>query len=208
MSATITCPSCHVTLKPKNPPVEGQSVRCPRCREVFAVPSATNASQPAEDEILDAEGVEENAEGRRTRNRSRGGMPLWGWLAIGGGGLFLLCGCCGVPGILLATGTFHWPWSTASSGSASSGSASPTVVTGPRVTLANGDKLKKGMTETQVRAIMGEPTFTNRIGNIKVAAWQERLNVITVSFQNDQAFDRTVDIREGPERGLKNGFQD
>ncbi len=38
MPATVTCPNCNVTLKPKTPVPAGTRIKCPKCQTVFAVP--------------------------------------------------------------------------------------------------------------------------------------------------------------------------
>jgi len=71
---------------------------------------------------------------RRRRRRPRGGLPAWAWWAIGGGAALLA-----LIVVLLTVFSFREP-------------------TGNTVTKANFARLKSGMTERQVRSIMGAPT--------------------------------------------------
>jgi hypothetical protein len=118
---------------------------------------------------------EEDGGPRKDRKVKKAGMPVWVWLAIGGGGLVLLL-CCGVGGVV-ALMTF-----------------------GSRVTMENYEKIKADMTEDQVKAILGEPTEQSEVLGIKVMEWKSGSNVIEVSFTGHKVFTTSCEIN-----GVKKG---
>jgi hypothetical protein len=59
---------------------------------------------------------------------------------------------------------------------------------GPRINKANFDKVQTGMTQTQVQAILGEPTEASSVDlpvfSGTVASWKSGDTTITVQFVN------------------------
>ncbi len=197
MPETVTCPNCHVTLKPKTPVAAGTRIKCPKCQTVFAVPgdaAAPAVARPAPPKPAaprpaapkpapppqEEERIEEEAYGADDAERGgeapvkpkKKGVPLWVWLTSGGA--ILLLGCCGVCGI----GGYMFYNTVASAGSGS-------------VTLLNYAKIQKGMSEVQVKGILGQPTTEKGQGGSKVVTWQDGQNTITVTFTGDKATDRS-----------------
>jgi hypothetical protein len=66
----------------------------------------------------------------------KGGVPVWVWLLLGGGLLFGMLLVVDVVVTLFATG----------------------VIGGPKLTVENVQRIKGGMTEAEVKAILGRPT--------------------------------------------------
>jgi predicted Zn finger-like uncharacterized protein len=194
MPIETTCPHCDQTYSLADD-LEGKKVRCKGCGKTFTVageaprqavrkaPSgARRAARKGPDEADDFAFEEEPGQVVRPP-RKKGGIPLWVWL-VGGGGifLFLCCGGGGVVGFFLMRGTDLF---------------------GNRVTKENFDKIKTGMTEAEVKAILGEPTesagtpdqFSNLPGmprmprmpggmQMNVMVWEQGNNVIAVYFRN------------------------
>jgi hypothetical protein len=173
--------------------MNGKQVRCKSCNRPFQVRAA-----PVAEIVHDAVAAEPDDRDRDYRNRDRdrdrdrdrrrdddwddrdrgrprrrsGGVPLWVWLAGGGGLLFLV-----VVGVVLAI-----------------------VFSGSRVTEENFKKLHSGMTEAEVLAILGRPSETIdgnrgvppnlRLGlniNAKSMVWKSGRDHIEVAFLNGQA---------------------
>jgi SmpA/OmlA family protein len=195
----ITCPSCSTTLRPKVPVAPGTRIKCPKCLTIFAVPGAEaeepedipETSQERDDEAATDDPVDDEPEEDRPLRRKKKkaikkkGVPLWVWLTTGAGVLlFLCCGGCGIvfmfmPKVGIQTGA---------------PSAS--------VSMANFDKIKKGMTEAQVKDIMGAPTAVVTLGATKAYSWNQASDTITVTFSNDQAMDRTCQIGNVTKHGF------
>lgn len=201
MPATVTCPNCNVTLKPKTPVPAGTRIKCPKCQTVFAVPGdgaapaaaapkpgpTSGVARPAapkptppeeEEEIAEsADGADDatEREGEAPVKAKKKGTPLWVWLVSGGA--ILLLGCCGVCGI----GGYMVYNTVASHGSGS-------------VTLLNYAKIQKGMSEAQVKGILGQPTTEMGLGGNKVATWQDGQNTISVTFTGDMATDKVAHL--------------
>jgi phage FluMu protein Com len=200
MPATVTCPNCNVTLKPKTPAPAGTRIKCPKCQTVFAVPGdeatpaaaapkpgpTSGVARPAapkpappeeEEEVAEsADGADDAAEeGEAPVKAKKKGVPLWVWLVSGGA--ILLLGCCGVCGI----GGYMAYNTVASAGSGS-------------VTLLNYAKIQKGMSEAQVKTILGEPAVRVDVFGKKTATWKDGNNTITVIFTGDQATDRSCQL--------------
>ena len=109
----------------------------------------------------------------RPRKRKKGGVPLGVWMALGGVGLLLLVVCVGVGGyfgVNYFTGGAH-------------------------VTLDDYGKIKGGMTEAEVTAILGPATNVLQdtkdiqaaavFGNLRGLQWKNGDNTIVVNFTND-----------------------
>lgn len=189
-SITVTCPSCNTTLKPKTPVPGGTRLKCPKCATAFVTPAdeAPSPMSAAGEDFTDAaEADAPFGDGDAPVKPKKKGIPLWAWLVGGGGALLLLCGGCCIGGFALAPGMMGLKV----------GAQSTTV------TQANFDQIKAGMTEAEVKAIMGEPFVSMTPGGAKADVWQ---NVggdqITVSFQNDRA----VSIMYKSPTGTKQGF--
>ena len=95
--------------------------------------------------------------------------PLWVWLAAGFAGLFLLCGCGGVV-------TYF--------GYSKMGGAG---LFGPTITMNNFKKLKRGMTEDDVKKILGTPARRVVLVGYPNVVWEDRAggDYITVIFSLD-----------------------
>jgi predicted Zn finger-like uncharacterized protein len=155
----ITCPNCNGSLRLKQPPVAGTRIRCPKCATTFAPageapeviedaddkrrrPTADD-DRPArpsrrgddDDDDDDDTGPDDDGPRRRdtARRKPRRGVPVWVWLLVGGGVLLLVVV---VVVVIFAMGG----------------------IGGARVNEANFAKLKFGMREDEVRAILGPPT--------------------------------------------------
>jgi len=130
--------------------------------------------EPVDDEPEDDEPEDVRPARRRKKKRKKKGVPLWVWLtSIGGGLLLLCCAGCGIGGYFFYN-------SVADMVNAGSGS----------VNLINYTKIQKGMSEAQVKGILGEPLHTLDQGTTKTATWMSGTSLITVDFTNDQAINR------------------
>lgn len=178
MSITIACPHCGraETLADTQ---EGHTVRCKGCDEKFVVEKLRRQRSANEDEDdrpgkRSARAREEDEEGQRPRRRTspaRGeedrprrrrakrGVPLWAWLA-GGGSLLLLI----VVVVVVVGGRKGDPGGT---GGGNKGDLSG----GGVLTLENFRKLKRGMSQAEVRAIFGAPQDT--AGGPDLPGWVE-----------------------------------
>ena len=203
--STLTCPSCHATLRPKTALAPGARIKCPKCTNVFAVPDeeeevmdpvprrpkpkqAAIQKEPDDDldggEILDdePEDEEEPEEDRPVKRKKKKkpvkkGVPLWVWLVGGGVGLmFLLCLGCG--------GFFYYIGSTVLN--AGSG----------RITLLNYAQVREGASEAQVKALLGEPILQTSAGpgQSKSLMWKDGANIIDVTFADDKAINRNCHL--------------
>lgn len=203
MPATITCPHCKVTLKPKTPVPAGARIKCPKCQTAFVVPGGGAApaaaapkqgpksavAKPAapkpkpapppeeEEEVAEAEAAdgaddEAAAEEGEAPVKAKKKIPLWVWLASAGVALVLLCGCCGLPSILYVSGV-----TTFGLGS----------LTGGNISMDTYKKLKKGMTEDQIKAVMGgAPSLQQEAGAMHAETWKgSGDDFITVEFRKD-----------------------
>ena len=204
MPAIVTCPSCNVTLKPKTPLPAGARVKCPKCQNPFVVPADDEAVAPAlprpkpaapkpaaaplpkpkpapppeEEDVAEAAAAADEAEDGVPAAPAAGGgfkerlkkVPMWGWIVGGVAVLFLMCGCCGLPVTLYETGMFGGG-----------------LLGGGNVTMANYKQLKKGMTEDEVKKVMGGgPSTTSEIGGVHSAIWKgSGEDFITVQFSKD-----------------------
>ena len=194
-SDTVTCPSCNTTLRPKTPVPGGTRLKCPKCATTFMTPleeelAPVPAPRPARAAVEDA-GYEDATEGADAPARDRGarikpkkkGIPLWVWLVSGGGLLVvLLCCGCGIGGFMMMN-----------------------IKTGGQsenVSQANFDKITSGMTEAQVKAIMGEPTTSGGLMGVQADTWQEGADAITVTFQKDAAISSTYKTATGTKVGI------
>lgn len=194
MPATVTCPSCNTTLKPKTPVPAGTRIKCPKCQTVFAVPGdeedvvaaapAPRAAAPREESDDFAAMSGEPGDASRVE-RPKKKTPLWVWLVSAAGVLLLLsCGCCG-------TLVYFAPNMLGLKQGAESNS----------VSSANYDKIQKDMTEDQVKSILGEPTIQAGLAGVKSDTWKMGADTITVTFQNDKAMERTSNIAGTKKQG-------
>jgi SmpA / OmlA family len=197
---TVTCPSCNTTLRPKTPVPAGTRLKCPKCSTTFVTPAdeelATAAApRPARAATEDA-GYADETEGMDAPDRDRdapvkrkkkkGGIPLWAWLVGSGGLLVLLCGggCC--------IGSMFVPTMM---GIKQGGESA-------NVNQANFDKITSGMTEAQVKAIMGEPTTSGGLMGVQVDTWKSGDDAIAVTFQKDAAMSSTYQTKSGTKIGI------
>jgi len=70
-------------------------------------------------------------------------------------------------------------------------------VLGGNVSLANYNQIKRGMSEAQVRAIMGTPTETADRAGMHVDTWKSGDSFIVVSFANGKAVVGKCHITDG-----------
>ncbi|MGH7171676.1 MAG: outer membrane protein assembly factor BamE domain-containing protein [Gemmataceae bacterium] len=144
----------------------GKKVRCKSCSEAFVVAGPAAPSRSRDDDERD--------EPRRPRPKKKGGMPTGLVVGLGIGAFVLLLGCLGGGGVLL---WIYGPF-------------------GNKVTQENLDKIKIGMTEAEVKSILGEPNVSNdanprgnrsaganRFG-VTALAWKRNNNTIAVMFLN------------------------
>lgn len=192
MPATVTCPNCNVTLKPKTPVPAGTRIKCPKCQTVFAVPgdaaaappprpapapAPISAPEPAEEDDAGLAAMDDDAAAPRgaASRPAKKGVPLWVWL-VSGGGLVVLLTCCGC-----GIGGYYFVNSVVKAGSGS-------------VTLLNYAQIQKGMSEAQVQGMLGKPATEMTLGGSKVVTWQDGQNTITVTFTGDQATDKVAHL--------------
>jgi len=104
---------------------------------------------------------DEDEDDRPPRRRGKAGQTkLLLWLGIGGGGALLLLVILVVVLVL--------------------------VLGGSSVSQANYEKLKNGMTVSEVKAILGKPYDERDMMGSKVLTWKSGDNVIQCSFMNDK----------------------
>jgi len=174
MPIKTSCPHCTQSYSLAESQL-GKKVRCKSCGEPFAVEQGVTAKAPFR--------AREEADDRprpRDVRRKKGGLPTWVWVVGGIGAAVLLLGCLGGGGLLV--------WL---------GSRSLTN----RVTEENYQKIKPGMSEAQVKAILGEPTAVEDLDKaagklginvgmpstgLRVLAWKNGNNQITLTFRNDK----------------------
>jgi hypothetical protein len=155
------------------------------------------------EKIRDDERDEEEDRPRKKKVR-KPAIPMWLWLTAGGAGLLLLCGCCGVPSLLLGTGAVNLPGSGSST---ASGSGFFGLSFGNTVTMDNYKKIQRGMPEAQVVAILGPPTQHQAIFGLKVDIWQNGADQITVFFDNSgRAANRECRFTNGGITTISSGF--
>jgi DNA-directed RNA polymerase subunit RPC12/RpoP len=192
MSVITTCPSCDRKLKTPAD-AEGRKIRCPSCSATLLVTeegvelprtrgssSGGRRSRDDEDEAPvrrprrrddpdEDDRDEDDRPSRRRRRRQGGGIPVWAWWTGGGVGAAILVGV--VLFLLLRGGG----------------------------SLANYDKVKNGMTEKEVVALLGKPTQDSDeafammgakppkiagMPDIKALIWQDGEMIVQVSFIN------------------------
>jgi predicted Zn finger-like uncharacterized protein len=207
MPIQTSCPHCDQTYSLADN-LEGKKVRCKSCGKSFTVtgeapqqavrkpPSgARQAARAAPDAADDFAFEEEPGQVVRPPRSKKGGIPLWVWL-VGGGGLFLFlcCGGGGIAGFFLLGGTDRFV---------------------NKVTKENFDKIKTGMTEAQVKEILGEPTETAGTPDqlpdipgmpkmprmpggmrVNIMVWKKGDNTITVNFMNGKVVAKQGHFRQ------------
>jgi predicted Zn finger-like uncharacterized protein len=196
MPISVQCPGCKhgYTLADSQ---AGKHVRCKSCAITFQVPAVEDVADvlPVEADyqprrrpppLLDDRDDEEERRGPRPYAASSG-VPVWVWPVVGGGVLLVII----VVVVLVMT----------------LGGG------GNKVTPENYNRLHAGMTEAEVRSILGPPTevvdakqvfeqhplfkqapgfkdnpFVGNFQNMmpKVCTWRHGQNVITVQFLNDR----------------------
>lgn len=137
----------------------GKTVRCKQCAEAFVVSGPKPPSRSRDED-------DDRDEPRRPRPKKKG-MPTGLLVGLGIGVFVLLLGCLGGGGVLL---WLYGPF-------------------GNKVTQANYDKIQTGMSEAEVKAILGEPTEVRaRQGNIHALVWHRKGTrgggLVQIVFQN------------------------
>jgi SmpA / OmlA family len=129
----------------------------------------------ARDRYSDERGARRPA---RRRRRARSGLPAWAWSALAGGAAILVVV---VVAVAVRNSRSDPPGNPAPS-------AGDTAPTGNTVTRAHFDRLRSGMTEAQVRAIMGPPTavdnYDDEKGKSRQLSWRNGDEYITIAFVN------------------------
>src|SRR5450755_2951576 len=119
----IRCPKCKGAFvaegepRPEEPAPEAAQEPLPHAIEEPAAEDVMDAVEAADDEVSAEPPRKKGGEPRadeeealpRRKIAKKGAIPLWVWLTVGGAGLALLCGCCGIPGVMLATGNLNLP---------------------------------------------------------------------------------------------------
>jgi predicted Zn finger-like uncharacterized protein len=185
MAITVTCPACARAYTVPEAQT-GKRVRCKECAETFVVgpPPASLPGRvpPPIPEVVpvaehDLPSVLPADDYRRPRRRRSAGVPLWVWLAGGGAAVAVGLGILAVV-LFVVLGV------------------------GSPVTKANYLKLQPGMTEAEVRSILGRPDqvvdtgqFMANIpvgmqvsgfGGIRQLIWRQGRRAITVTIMNDR----------------------
>ena len=175
MAIKTSCPHCSQSYSLADSQL-GKQVRCKSCGEPFAVEQGVTARKPP----ARPRDEEEDRPRPRDVRRKKGGLPTWVWVVGGIGAAVLLLGCLGGGGLMI--------W--LASGSLTN-----------KVTEENYNKIKLGMNEAQVKAILGEPTAVEDLdqaaGNVgikirmpttglRVLVWKNGNNRITLTFRNDK----------------------
>jgi len=176
-------PTVPAPPKPAAPKAAAPKPAAPR-------PKPAPAPAAADDEEVVAAADDEPADEGAAPPKPKKKMPTWAWFAIGGGAALLLC-CCPVS---LVGGYF------AINGVPGLASAS--------VNKDHLDRIKKDMTEVQVKAIMGEPSLPpTESSGIKAETWKNGDDFITVGFRNDKAISTAYQLSLGGGAKMTGGGQ-
>jgi predicted Zn finger-like uncharacterized protein len=131
----------------------GKKVRCKGCSEGFVVRDSAAGRRPSRQDDDDYE------EPRKPRPKKKG-MPIGLLVGLGIGAFVLLC-CLGGGGVLLY---FYNPFVN-------------------KVTAENFDKIQYGMTEAEVKDILGRPSDETDLGKgVKSMIWKNSNGVIEAKF--------------------------
>jgi LSD1 subclass zinc finger protein len=215
--ARLKCPKCQtVFATPSAPAAPATPAAAGPPQDPYAAPPpARPKPPPAADPYGDTPPAKKPAPAAAARSRPNGGragrvadpdagpadaaappkktgVPVWVWLAAGGGAFLLLCVCpCSV-------GTYMWY------AGANWLSNLPSVSSSDKVTMENYDKIKKDMSEADVKAILGEPFFSTDdsfMGGTRLSKGQKCLvwsgrseDGISVVFEKDKAIHKKCSI--------------
>jgi predicted Zn finger-like uncharacterized protein len=172
MPIKTSCPHCSRSYALADTQ-QGKTVRCKGCNQTFVVRdgAAPRSAAPARD-------AAEDRPAPRPARVKKSGLPTWVLVVGGCGALVLLVGCLG------GVGTIAW---LATSGLRN------------KVTEENYKKIQMGMSEAEVKAILGEPTAVEDVGQaanrlglggnlfaMRVLVWKNGNNQITLGFRNDK----------------------
>ena len=218
MPATVTCPSCNATLKPKTPLRVGARIKCPKCQNVFVVPADEDEDEaptppapkpaapkpaaaappartpkpapPPEEEEEDDDAAEGADDDAATEEDAEEGAakPKKKGVPVW---VWLASGA----GVLVlvccggCTGLYY-----ALPGMVSGMLGVQTGGESASVTMANYNQIKKDMTEADVKGIMGAPTMSLPLGDTKVSTWTKGSDTITVTLTKDKVTDRSCHI--------------
>ncbi|HTU21004.1 MAG TPA: outer membrane protein assembly factor BamE [Gemmataceae bacterium] len=146
MPVKIFCPHCATSYSLAETQI-GKKVRCKHCSEGFVVADPSERPRSRDDDYDD-----DRDEPRRPRRKKKG-MPTGLLIGLGIGVFVLLLGCLGGGGVLL---WLYGPF-------------------GNKVTQENYNKINTGMTEAEVKAILGEPTESRPTqGNVHALVWHRK----------------------------------
>jgi predicted Zn finger-like uncharacterized protein len=135
----------------------GKKVRCKQCSEAFVVSGPTPLSRSRDED-------DDRDEPRRPQPKKKG-MPTGLLVGLCIGVFVLLLGCLGGGGVLL---WMYGPFSN-------------------KITAENYQKIKQGMTEAEVKSILGEPTEVRADrSNMRVLVWHYKGNLVQIVFSNDK----------------------
>jgi predicted Zn finger-like uncharacterized protein len=157
MAIQTECPHCRNSYSLADGLI-GKTVRCKNCQEPFVVRDRTERKPPSRSRDED-----EDRDEPRAPRRKQKGMPAW-LLVVGGVGAFvLMLGCLGCGGSLL---WIYGPFAN-------------------KVTQENFNKIQNGMSEAEVKAILGEPHDRQVPANGRsVLSWKNGNNAIAVTIHN------------------------
>jgi predicted Zn finger-like uncharacterized protein len=174
MAIKTSCPHCSQSYSLADSQL-GKNVRCKSCTEPFVVRAEAARKAPPRSRA----DADDRLQPREVR-RKKGGLPAWVWIVGGIGVAVLLLGCAGGGGLII--------WLA---------SASLTN----KVTEENYNKIKTGMSEAEVKAILGEPSQVEDLdkaasslginvrmpsSGLRVLVWRNGNNHITLTFRNDK----------------------
>jgi hypothetical protein len=225
MPIQIACPNCRKDYNLADA-MNGKNVKCKNCASIFLVGAVarrpapttkpkgtgtakaplartvavkTTPKRPADDEVMDVvaadddddpdeddrpvrKSAKKSAVAEQPAKKSR----LMLWILLGGGGAFgflLLIGCAGGLWWMLGGG-------------------------GKKIDQEAYDKIRQGMTEAEVNAILGSPTSSVSVfGTARMSVWKQGDNQITVNFDNGKASVLLGLFKDGNSTKTRAGFK-
>jgi hypothetical protein len=226
MPIQIACPNCGKDYNLADA-MNGKNVKCKNCASIFLVGAVaktpapttkpkgtgtakapvartvavkTSPRRPVNDEVMDVVAANEDDDPdeddrplRKSPKKSavaeqpakKSSAMLWILLAGGGGafGFLLLIGCSGGLWWMLSGGA-------------------------KKIDQEAYDKIRQGMTEAEVNAILGSPTSSASVfGTGRMSVWKQGDNQITVNFDNDKASVLLGSFKDGNTTTPRAGFK-